>query len=163
MATSSSVTSRTEFAETTRANGARPADHRSELSTYGSLLAAFVLLLARLSGQGREDTRIDLSDVALIGLASSEVARIVARDRATVFLRAPFTSDDAAQQPTGDGMRRTIGELLTCPHCSSVWIAAALSALFLRSPRRARFLSAVFAGQAVSTAGDYIARRSVRR
>jgi hypothetical protein len=112
--------------------------------------AALLLLASRTGRRGDQPARLGLADLACIGLASYDIARIVSRDRVTVFLRAPFAGGEAAQYPRGDGMRRAVGELLTCPHCLSLWIAAGLSAGFFRSPRRARFIASVFAGHAVA-------------
>jgi len=47
--------------------------------------------------------------------------------------RAPFTEtipDDsgagATVEPTGEGWRRAVGELIACPICTGTWIAAVL-------------------------------------
>src|SRR5205807_1320534 len=74
------------------------------------------------------------SDIAGLGLASYAIARIVARDRITLFLRRPFTFDPAAQQPRQDGFRRPVGELVTCPHCLALWVAGGLAMLHVKRP-----------------------------
>jgi hypothetical protein len=149
---------------TVTADSAAPAtsettDHpRHEVRTYGSLIGAFVVLIALASG-GRRYRPPRLADVAIIGLASHDIARIVARDRITRFLRSPFASGAAAQHPRGEGIRRAVGELLTCPHCLSLWIAGALTGASLSFPRRSRFVSAVFAGHALGNGYEFIALR----
>ncbi len=138
---------------------------RSSAVPYQALMGTFaaLLVLAGRSRGGDEDGHIRLSDIACVGLASHDIARILARDRIAVFVRAPFASGEAAQHPRGEGMRRAVGELLTCPHCLSVWIAAALSAGFVRFPRRARFVAGVFAGHAVAGAYESVLARLLPR
>jgi Protein of unknown function (DUF1360) len=142
-----------ETLQTEARNGSDPinSDAPSSEVPYGALMTTCAALLLLASRLGREeDARIGLSDVACLGLASHDLARIVARDRIAVFLRAPFASGEAAQLPRGRGMRRAIGELVTCPHCLSIWIATAFTAGFARFPRQSRFVAGVFAGHAVA-------------
>jgi hypothetical protein len=42
-------------------------------------------------------------------------------------LRAPVTRDEQAQEPEREGMARALGELVTCPYCIGLWVAAGLS------------------------------------
>lgn len=138
---------------------------RSSESPYGVLMGAFaaLLLLAGRTSRDKEHVPFAPWEIACLGLASHDIARILARDRIAVFLRAPFASGEAAQEPRGQGIRRAVGELLTCPHCLSTWIAAALSAGFVHYPRRARFIGAVFAGHAIANGYESLARRLSRR
>jgi hypothetical protein len=138
---------------------------RSSELPYGVLMGAFAALLLLAGRARRDDVHVAFGpwDLACVGLASHDIGRILARDRIAVFVRAPFASGEAAQDPRGHGMRRAAGELLTCPHCLSAWVAAALSAAFVHRPRRARFVTAVFAGHAIADACDSIARRLTPR
>jgi hypothetical protein len=75
---------------------------------------------------------------------------MIARDRVTSVVRAPFTEfqgdagpgevDEAAR---GGGLRRAIGELLVCPYCLGMWMSALLTASLLIAPRFTRWLCAV--------------------
>ena len=65
-------------------------------------------------------------------MATHKASRLIAKDRVTAPLRAPFTEFDqeggpgeVEESPRGAGMRRAIGELLVCPFCLAQWIATA--------------------------------------
>jgi hypothetical protein len=79
------------------------------------------LLAAARLGRERLSEPTSAVDLVALGLAGAKIGRIVAEDRVTVFLRRPFAGGPAAVQPAGDGMRRAIGELVTCPHFVSVY------------------------------------------
>ena len=127
---------------------------RSEETPYILLLAIFWagLAAAGLSQRNRLPAKTSLSDLAALGLAAHAIARIVAQDRIAVFVRRPFAEGPAALQPKGTGHRRAIGELLTCPHCLGLWIAAGLAVAQLRFPRGTRLVTGVFAGRAIAEA-----------
>ena len=88
-------------------------------------------------------------DLALITVATHKTSRLIAKDRVTSTVRAPFTRfqgdagpgevDDAAR---GHGLRRAIGELLVCPYCLDLWTAAATASLLL-APRATRWITAI--------------------
>jgi hypothetical protein len=87
-------------------------------------------------------------DMALLATATHKTARLVAKDRVTSTLRAPFTEfqDDAGpgevdEAARGRGLRRAIGELLVCPYCLNMWIAAAMTAGLLVAPRATRWFA----------------------
>ena len=86
------------------------------------------------------------------GRAAAQHREVVAEDRITVFLRRPFADGPAAVQPAGEGMRRAVGELVTCPHCVSLWAAGALAVAQLARPRETRLVARVFAALAVADA-----------
>jgi Acetyltransferase (GNAT) domain/Protein of unknown function (DUF1360) len=79
------------------------------------------LLAAAQVGRERLSEPTSGVDLVALGLAGAKIGRIVAFDRVTVFLRRPFAGGPAAVQPARDGMRRAIGELVTCPHFVSVY------------------------------------------
>jgi hypothetical protein len=125
------------------------------LRGYGVLLASFLGLAAAFAGWFRASDRelpdrMAAQDVALLTVAGHKMARMVARDRVTSVVRAPFTEfqgdagpgevDEAAR---GGGLRRAIGELLVCPYCLGMWMSAALTASLLLAPRFTRWLCAV--------------------
>jgi hypothetical protein len=124
------------------------------LRGYGVLLASFVGLAAAFAGwfraSDRELTdRMSARDLALLTVAGHKMARMIARDRVTSVVRAPFTQfqgdagpgegDEAAR---GGGLRRAIGELLVCPSCLGMWVSAGLTASLLIAPRFTRWLCA---------------------
>jgi hypothetical protein len=125
------------------------------LRGYGVLLASFVGLATAFAAWFRASDhelteRMAARDVALLTVAGHKVSRMIARDRVTSVVRAPFTEfqrdagpgevDEAAR---GGGLRRAIGELLVCPYCLGMWVSAALTASLLVAPRFTRWLCAV--------------------
>jgi hypothetical protein len=84
--------------------GYAPHEHRP-LAAYTGLTAAFGALfagsLAALRASGRElPERPSAADIALAGIATHKVTRLIAKDRVTSFIRAPFTR---YQEPAGHG------------------------------------------------------------
>ena len=89
-------------------------------------------------------------DLALITVATHKTSRLIAKDRVTSTVRAPFTRfqgdagpgevDEAAR---GHGLRRAIGELLVCPYCLDLWTAAAFTAGLLLAPRPTRWIASI--------------------
>ena len=62
---------------------------------------------------------------------------------------APFASYEGTAGPAevqeevrGTGSRKTIGELVTCPFCTSVWVATGLTAGLVFLPRATRLATA---------------------
>jgi hypothetical protein len=127
---------------------------------YAALSALFWagLLVAARAGRGRLAEPTSATDLLSLGLASAKIGSTVAEDRVTVFLRRPFADGPAAVQPSGNGLRRAVGELVTCPHCVSLWAAGALAAAQLARPRETRLVTRVFAAYALADAA-----RSLRR
>jgi hypothetical protein len=130
---------------------------------YGALMSTFVtlsgatMLAMRASGTAFP-SRIPLRDVALLGLATSRVSRLITRDKVTRAIRAPFTEVVPGTPPSkvrerprqvGD-RRRAIGELLLCPRCVGMWSAMALGCGYMVSPGVTRFVAGVLATAAVS-------------
>jgi hypothetical protein len=95
----------------------------------------------------------------LLALATHRLARVIARDKVTTWLRAPFTryeSDGDApsevnETPRGEGLRRAVGELVSCPSCTGTWVAAGLTCAFVAAPRATRVVTALFAADAIAT------------
>jgi hypothetical protein len=119
------------------------------MGTFAGLCGAFA---ARLRASGRElpDT-IETRDLALVAIATHKSARLIARDRVSATVRAPFTTfqDDAGpsevdEAARGHGLRRAIGELVICPYCLSVWLAAGFVAGVAVAPRPTRWIASVF-------------------
>jgi hypothetical protein len=98
--------------------------------TFMVLLVTFNLLRPRRKGA---DASIKPFDYILLGLSVFRMGRMVSYDTVMEPYRAPFTQtvpDDSGAgstvEPKGDGWRRAIGELISCPICSGTWIAAVL-------------------------------------
>jgi Protein of unknown function (DUF1360) len=128
---------------------------------YAALSALFWagLLTAARAGRERLAEPTSLADLLALGLAGAKLGSVVAEDRITVFLRRPFADGPAAVQPAGDGWRRAVGELVTCPHCVSLWAAGALGAAQLARPRETRLVTTVFAAYALADAARSVLAR----
>jgi hypothetical protein len=127
------------------------------LGGYAVLMAAFTALAGLFAGwfrrSGRElPERVDGRDLALLAVASHRASRLIAKDKVTSALRAPFAEyegpggpGEVSERPRGRGLRRVMGELLVCPYCLGMWTSAILTAGLLVAPRFTRWLSAVLA------------------
>jgi hypothetical protein len=100
------------------------------MASFGALALAGMGAVARRTG-GRNAPRG--GDLALLGVATFKLSRLLTRDRITSVLRAPFveyqddfTHGEVEEKPRGTGARRAVGELLVCPYCVSLWIGTAL-------------------------------------
>ncbi len=117
---------------------------------------AGALLAARRSGRELPE-RIDAGDLVLVGAASHKLSRIVAKDKITAFARAPFTEfqeqggpAEVEEKARGEGLRRTIGELLTCPYCLGLWFSGGFHVGLLFAPRPTRFAASVLSALTIS-------------
>ena len=140
------------------------------LAEYATLLGFYLASAAVLTGiavqQHRLPRKFGLLDLALLGMATHKMSRIVAKDRITGILRAPFVSyirssgaGEVEEEPRGSGFQRGIGHLISCPYCMAPWCATALAFGFVFAPRATRF----FAGILVSvTASDFLHRAYAR-
>src|SRR5437016_11989763 len=140
------------------------------LAEYSALLAFYIASVAVLTGaaieQKRLPRRFSLLDLALLGIATHKLSRIVAKDRITSILRAPFVSfirsagaGEVEEEPRGRGIQRGIGQLISCPYCMAPWCASSLSFGLLFAPRVTRF----FAGILVSVAASDFLHRAYSR
>ncbi|PIM68007.1 hypothetical protein CTU88_35355 [Streptomyces sp. JV178] len=82
-------------------------------------------------------------DVVLTSVATFRLSRLLSKASVTSPLRAPFTRYVGPQGPAelheeAEGGRDTVGELVTCPFCTSVWVVSTLTAGQLLWPRATR-------------------------
>jgi hypothetical protein len=129
--------------------------HLVLVALYNGLAAAFLAYRAR-SGKGFPE-RIGIRDLLLAGVATHKLSRMIAKDRVTAPLRAPFTEfegeggpGEVEESPRGRGIRRAIGELLVCPFCLAQWVATGLLAALTAVPRATRFVCSIFAAVTIS-------------
>jgi hypothetical protein len=132
------------------------------LPPYAALAGVFNLILAvfflaiRRSGRPLPE-RIGISDITLLGVATHKLSMLVAQDAITSPLRAPFTELQEKQspksmdeKPRGTGLRRSIGELLTCKFCVGQWVASFFTYGLVLAPAATRLVASMFAVVAVS-------------
>jgi hypothetical protein len=138
---------------------AEAAEHRP-LGGYAALSAALGtavtggLLAARAKGLPE---RLPLQDIVLAGVATHKLSRLLAKDKVTSFIRAPFTEfqepsgkGEIEEKPRGRGLRLATGELLVCPYCVAQWIAAGFAVGYIHAPRLTRFFAGLYTVYAVS-------------
>jgi hypothetical protein len=121
------------------------------LGGYAILIGLYGLLTGTFGtwfrGSGRDlPDRVPASDLALVAVATHKLSRLIAKDRVTSTIRAPFTTfqDDAGpsevdEAARGRGLRRAIGELIICPYCLGLWVSTTFTAALLVAPRATRW------------------------
>jgi hypothetical protein len=131
------------------------------LAEYGVMLAFYVASVATLTGvaleRGRLPKKFGLLDLAALGIATHKLSRIIAKDRITSILRAPFVNyirsagaGEVEEEPRGRGIQRGIGQLISCPYCVAPWCATALGFGLIFAPRITRFFAGILASVATS-------------
>ena len=130
-------------------------DDERPLPEYAALAGTFWAVFALFLATNRErlPERFRPADIAAIALSTYKLSRVITKEDVTAFVRAPVTDDPDAQQPKPRGMRRALGELVTCPYCIGLWIASSLTYGHVLFPREARFLTTIFGSYAV---GDFL-------
>ena len=130
-------------------------DQERPLGGYAVLTGTFVVLAGVFSAwvraSGRElPERVAAGDLALMTVATHKASRLIAKGRATSAVRAPFTRfegdagpGEVSEHARGRGLRRAIGELVVCPYCLGLWIAAAFAAGLVVAPRPTRWTASV--------------------
>ena len=135
------------------------------LSSYGVLAGVFnaifaaFLLVSRGTGRFLPE-RVDARDIALLGMATHKLSLVGAEDAVTSPLRAPFTElqekqspKNVDEKPRGTGLRRSLGELVTCKFCVGQWVASFFTYGLVLVPRVTRLVATIFA---VVTVSDYL-------
>lgn len=130
------------------------------LAGYATLLGAWVTLFGTLGyrmARRHELPRLRGRDLALLGIATHKITRIATRDWVTAPLRASFTtyrgslgSGEVSEKSRGSGLRRAIGDLVTCNYCTGPWVAGALLAGWAKAPAATRTVAALFTAVATS-------------
>ena len=147
------------------------------LGAYAVLAASYAsmfgggLALALRRGHELPDG-VDARDVALYGVATHRLSRLLSREKVARFARAPFTEvDEGATTPpaelserprAGQGMYRAVGELLSCTMCLDQWIAGGFVLGHVWAPRATRLTASALAIKSVADALHLTYARAVR-
>jgi hypothetical protein len=136
--------------------GEEPLPSYAALAGLFNLILALFLLIARKAGRPIPE-RIEARDIALLGVATHKVSLLVAHDAVTSPLRAPFTElqekqspKSVSEKPRGKGLRRSLGELLTCHFCVGQWVASFFAYGLVFAPAVTRLVASIFAIVALS-------------
>jgi hypothetical protein len=124
------------------------------MGLYGAAVTAGAVALRR---RNRPLPDVRAVDVVLVGVATHKLARRVTKDSVTSPLRAPFTRYEGVSGPAelqervrGTGLRKAVGELISCPFCISQWMATGFVFGLLTAPRATRWGASVFASLALA-------------
>ncbi|HZC84247.1 MAG TPA: DUF1360 domain-containing protein [Rubrobacter sp.] len=136
--------------------GEQPLPSYAALMGLFNLILAVFLLIARKTGRPIPE-RIEAGDIALLGVATHKLSLMLAQDAITSPLRAPFTELEEKQspknvdeKPRGKGLKRSLGELLTCHFCVGQWVASFFTYGLVFAPAVTRLVASIFATVAIS-------------
>ncbi|MFH8410243.1 DUF1360 domain-containing protein [Streptomyces sp. NPDC018019] len=115
----------------------------------GSYAGATALFALGFRKSGRTlPSRIPPWDLLLLGTATYKASRLLAKDKITSLVRAPFTrrkeaisASEVMDEPRGHGLRLAVGELLACPFCLAAWISTSLVCGYTVAPRATRLVA----------------------
>lgn len=133
------------------------------LPAFAGLITAYVGAVAGLTGlavaRGKMADGVRPADLVLYSVATHKVTRLLAKAPITSPIRAPFTELRDVSGPaelhehvTGEGWRRAVGELLTCPFCLGQWVGTGFVYGGMLAPRTTRAVAATFVIHAASDA-----------
>jgi hypothetical protein len=150
-------------------------EHRPE-GSFTAIMAAYAATVGGLGvlirrGGHRIPTRLTAADLALVSVATHKLSRLLAKDPVTSPLRMPFTrfagtsgEAELAEEVRGTGVRRAIGELVTCPFCLGLWVATGFGAGLVLRPDATRLaafvLSSLTAADALQFAYSQLEQRA---
>jgi hypothetical protein len=107
--------------------------------------------------RGHQLPDVSFGDVVLVGVATHKLSRRLSKNSVTSPLRAPFTRykgvsgpAELAEDARGEGVRKAVGELVTCPFCLSQWVATGFVFGLALAPRATRMAASVFASLALA-------------
>jgi hypothetical protein len=128
------------------------------MGLFNLVFAGFLLLVRTL---GRPiPPRIETTDIVLLGMATHKLSLVGTEDAITSPLRAPFAElqekespKSVDEEPRGEGLRRSIGELLTCKFCLGMWVASFFTYGLILAPRVTRLVASIFT---ILTVSDYL-------
>lgn len=117
---------------------------------FASLFTGF-LALTRFTGRSLPE-RVSPADIALLGVGTYRLSRLLTKDSVTSIFRAPFTEfehpigdGEVDEKPRGKGVQHAIGELVVCPYCMGQWVAAFFTYGLVLQPRFTRLVASMMA------------------
>lgn len=143
------------------------ADSPQPLGAYSVLASVYtgacVAGIASAHRRGRLPQEIATKDILVLGVATHKIARLITKDAVTSFVRAPFVrleeksgSNSLSESPRGHGLRRSVGELISCPECTGQWVASALMIGLVHAPRVTRLIASLYAALAIGDGLQFV-------
>lgn len=144
-----------------RVRSAYAGDDRRPLGGYLASLVSYAALVGAATLVGRRrgvrlPDRSSPGDVVLLAVATHKASRLLTKAAVTSVVRAPFTRFEGpaghaeVNESPRHGSRHAVGELVTCPFCSGVWVAGALTAARVLAPRATGLVTSALTAVAVS-------------
>ncbi len=148
------------------------------LKGYATLVVTFnagaALLLNWAYRRDKLLEKVSFADIAVLAMGSQQLGRMVSKDRVTTGFRKPFTryhgtdgalygEDKESTRRDGGELRAAIGELLTCPYCSSVWTTGALFGTYLANHRLGRSIGAFLSTVTLTNFAQKLYRRILEK
>ena len=136
-------------------------DEERPLTGYLGLLALYsaVLGLILFLGRRRLPKTLNVTDLAVTGLATYKLSRIITKESVASTLRAPLTryvepagAGEVNEEVRVEGPLHALGELVLCPLCMDVWVATAFFGGYTFAPGATRFVASVMSTVAISDA-----------
>ena len=131
----------------------RPNPEQRERLAYVTLVGLFLGMLGVFVSRERKERQVfdpHPRDILLIALATFRAGRVTAFERVTEPFRDPVTETvpDAYEAgeyviAEGTGVRKAIGELVSCPICVGTWVASALVYGLRIAPGPTRLVAAI--------------------
>jgi uncharacterized protein DUF1360 len=128
----------------------RPMGGYVKLASVYAAGTAGIVGLAKL--RGKPVPALSAWDFAMMTLATQRMSRLVAKDPVTSPLRAPFARyegtsgpGELAEEVRGEGLRHSVGELLSCPMCLSQWVATGFALGLMMAPAPTRLVMTTMA------------------
>lgn len=125
------------------------------LGGYVVVMAVFAAIVTGAAGLAAATGRklpsgVGPWDLVLLAAGTHKLSRTLSKDAVTSPLRAPFTRYRDTGGPAEvmeevrhkGGLRHSIGELISCPFCLDVWIAAGFTIGLVFAPRLTRLVAA---------------------
>jgi hypothetical protein len=124
----------------------------TDAADYFALNAVYAALVATVLLSTRERyARDPISQRELIPMSAATFAlsKVIAREKIGAWMREPFVEHDGPEKrPRGRGLRRAVGELVTCTRCVGAWSALGVVGLRLAAPDSGRIVMNVLAASA---------------
>ena len=141
--------------------GYSPHEHRP-LASYTLLTSVFGAaftggLVAAKRHRGELPESYSALDVITVGVATHKLSRLITKDKVTAWVRAPFTRyqesaghGELEDEPRGERLRYSIGELLVCPYCIAQWVVGAFGVGMVAAPRLTRLIAFIYTAEGAS-------------